>query len=161
MSDKNSEKNYWPHFIVGLVLFTIGMGTWTVVTAINNPVEMDNSYMMNYHQLDKDINKILASEKEFDKRYEFDLLTKDLKEGENTLLIEVKDKNGNIIKDAKIDILVTRPETTKLDKKLKASFKEGKYVAEVVLDKKGRWNIIVRVKIGDLERFKTYKLHTS
>lgn len=157
---KKDQKNYWPHFIVGLVFFTIGMGVWTVVTAINNPVEMDNSYMMNYHQLDKDINKIIESGKKFDKKYRFNLITKTLKEGENTLLIKVSDKEGNIIQNANIDILVTRPETTKFDKKLKASFTDGKYIANVKLEKKGRWNIIIRVKIDGLEKFKTYKLHT-
>ncbi len=157
---KKDQKNYWPHFIIGLVFFAIGMGIWTITTAIENPVELDNSYMMNYHQLDKDINKIIESGKKFDKKYRFKLITKTLKEGENTLLIEVSDKKGNIIQNANIDILVTRPETTKFDKKLKASFKDGKYIAKVKLEKKGRWNIIVRVKIDKLEKFQTYKLHT-
>jgi hypothetical protein len=155
-----NEKNYWPHFIVGLVMFTIGMGTWTLVTAINNPVEMDNSYMRNYHQVDADLNKILQSGFKFDKKYEFSLLNSDLQEGENELKIDIKDKNGNVVKDAKIEILVTRPETTKLDKNLKAQFDGEEYRAKVILDKKGRWNIQIRVVIKDLEKFKTYKLHT-
>ncbi len=157
---KQKEKNYWPHFVAGLILFGIGMGVWTIFMTIDNPVEMDNSYMMNYHQLDRDINKIIESGKKFDKKYDFNLLTKDLKTGENTLLLEVKDKEGNIIKDAKVDILVTRPETTKFDKKIKASFENGKYVAKVNLNKEGRWNLIIRVRIKGLEKFKTYKLHT-
>jgi len=154
------ELNYWPHFIVGLVMFTVGMGTWTLVTAINNPVEMDNSYMRNYHQVDADLNKILQSGFKFDKKYEFSLLNSDLQEGENELKIDIKDKNGNVVKDAKIEILVTRPETTKLDKNLKAQFDGEEYRAKVMLDKKGRWNIQIRVVIKDLEKFKTYKLHT-
>ncbi len=156
-----NEKNYWPHFIIGLVLFTVGMGVWTVMTAINNPVEMDNSYMRNYHQVDADINMIIAKGKAFDKRYDLELLSKNLKEGENTLVISIKDKNGNVVKGMKVDILVTRPETTKLDKNLKAVFDGEYYKAKVVLDKKGRWNIIIRATMGELEKFKTYKLHTS
>jgi len=155
-----NEKNYWPHFIVGLVMFTIGMGTWTLVTAINNPVEMDNSYMRNYHQVDADLNKILQSGFKFDKKYEFSLLNSDLQEGENELKIDIKDKNGNVVKDAKIEILVTRPETTKLDKNLKAQFDGEEYRAKVILDKKGRWNIQIRAIVKNLEKFKTYKLHT-
>lgn len=157
---KQKEKNYWPHFVGGLILFGIGLGVWTIVMTIDNPVEMDNSYMMNYHQLDRDINKIIESGKKFDKKYDFALLTKDLKTGENTLLLEVKDKEGNIVKDAKVDILVTRPETTKFDKKIKAIFENGKYIAKVKLNKEGRWNLIIRVTIDGLEKFKTYKLHT-
>ncbi len=161
MSDKKNEKNYWPHFIVGLVLFTIGMGVWTVMTAINNPVELDNSYMMNYHQVDADINTIIAKGKAFDKKYDLNLLTKELKEGKNILVVEVKDKNGNAVEGVKVDILVTRPDTTKFDKKLKASFDGKNYKAEVVLDKVGRWNIIIKASVGETEKFKTYKLHTS
>ena len=156
-----NEKNYWPHFIVGLVIFTIGLGTWTVVTAINNPVEMDNSYMRNYHQVDADLNKILESGAKFDKKYQLSLENSELKEGENELKIALKDKEGNVINNAKIEILVTRPETTKLDKNLKAEFDGSGYRAKVVLDKKGRWNIQIKAVVKDLEKFKTYKLHTS
>ena len=156
-----NEKNYWPHFIVGLVIFTIGMGTWTVVTAINNPVEMDNSYMRNYHQVDADLNKILESGAKFDKKYQLSLENSELKEGENELKIALKDKEGNVINNAKIEILVTRPETTKLDKNLKAKFDGSGYRAKVILDKKGRWNIQIKAVVEDLEKFKTYKLHTS
>lgn len=157
----NVEKNYWPHFIVALVLFAVGLGVWTIKAAIDNPVELDNSYMLNYHTVDSDINDILKKQQNFDNNYKLDLLTQKLNSGENLIEIVLKDKNDNIIDNAKVEILVTRPDTTKFDKKLTASFKNGKYIAKVNLEKEGRWNIVIKTEIDkDSIGFKTYKLST-
>ena len=62
------EKNYWPHFILLLVFFAIGMGIWTIKSAIDNPVELDNAYMLNYHKVDSNINTILQDQKNFNNK---------------------------------------------------------------------------------------------
>ncbi|WP_281951560.1 FixH family protein [Nitrosophilus kaiyonis] len=157
---KSKEKNYWPHFIVALVFFAIGLGVWTIKAAIDNPVELDNSYMLNYHAVDEDINDILKKQHIFEKNYDLNLLTNKINVGKNKLEIVLKDKNGKVVKNAKIDILVTRPDTTKYDKKVTAKFENRKYVADVDLEHEGRWNIIIKAKIDDAQGFKTFKLTT-
>ncbi len=73
-----SERNYWPHFIIGLVFFAIALGVWTVKNAIDNPVELDNTYMMPYQKVDEEIYDLQKMKKEFQKRYDLQVLTKKL-----------------------------------------------------------------------------------
>ena len=157
---KTDEKNFWPHAIVGLIIFGVILGVWTIKETMKYPVEMDNSYMLNYHKVDANINEILKNQKIFDKNYDLNLLSKKIAVGKNRFEIIIKDKNGNFIKNAKVNILVTRPETTKYDKKIEAENIDGKYVAEFNLNKEGRWNFIVKTKIGKITGYKTYKLST-
>jgi len=156
----NSEKNYWPHFIIGLILFAVTLGIWTIKATMDNPVELDNSYMLNYHAVDEDINEILKKQHIFDKRYDLILSSTKIKLGSNTIELILKDKNGKVIDNADIKILVTRPDTTKYDKKIDAKFENSRYIAHVDLEKEGRWNIVIKTKIGDIEGFKTFKLST-
>ncbi|WP_200762777.1 FixH family protein [Nitrosophilus alvini] len=158
MTEKS--KNYWPHFIIGLVLFSAGLVGWTIKAAIDNPVEMDNSYMLNYHTVDDNINDILKKQQIFDKNYKLAIENEKLELGKNRIVFKLFDKSGNIVENAKVSLLVTRPETVKYDKKIDAKYIGDRYVAEVDLDLEGRWNIIAKVKLPDVEGFKTYKLST-
>lgn len=156
---KNNEVNYWPHFIIALVIFAAMLGVWTIKAAMDNPVELDNSFMVDYHKADEEISKILEKNIAFQKRYDISLLTPKIEIGKNEIIFSVKDKNKNEIKDANITLLFTRPDTTKFDKKLNIKYSNG-YRALVNLDKEGRWNLIIKVKIKDFEGFKNYKLST-
>ncbi len=157
---QKSEKNYWPHFIVGLVIFAAILGVWTIKAAMDNPVELDNSYMLNYHSVNEDINEILKKQQIFDRNYEISLLSPKISYGKNEIVVLLKDKDGNLIKDGEIKILFTRPDTTKFDKKIEPKYEKNGYKADVILDKEGRWNLIVKAKVGDAEGFKTFKLST-
>lgn len=155
-----TQKNYWPHFIIALITFAIALGVWTVKMAIDNPVELDNSYMMKYQDVDENYYKIEQMAKAFDKSYRIKLLNEKLKKGKNRLIFEVLDKKGKPVKDAQVELLITRPETSKYDKKIRALYKNGKYEAEVNLPLEGRWNIITKVTVGNVYRYVTYKRST-
>ncbi len=155
-----SERNYWPHFIIGLVAFAVAMGVWTIRMAINNPVQLDNSFMMKYQDVDNNYYKIEAQAKKFDRLYSVTLENQKLRKGENTIALVVKDRDGHSVENAKVILLLTRPETTKYDKKVIAKYSNGKYVAKVDLPLEGRWNIVAKITIKDLTRYKTYKLST-
>ncbi len=157
---KRTERNYWPHFIVGLVLFAAVLGVWTIKAAMDNPVELDNSYMLDYHNADEEINEILKKQRVFDKKYRVDLKERKISAGENILTILVTDINGSMVKNADVTVLVTRPETTKLDKKLKARKTSQGYQIKVDLEKEGRWNFVVKTEIEEAQGFKTFKLST-
>lgn len=121
---QKSEKNYWPHFIVGLVIFAAILGVWTIKAAIDNPVELDNSYMLNYHAVNEDINEILKKQQIFDRKYEIVLLSPKISYGENEIVLLLKDKEGNVVKDGEIKILLTRPDTTRFDKKFEPKYEK-------------------------------------
>ncbi len=154
------NKNYWPHFIIALVVFAIGMGVWTVKTAIDNPVEIDDTYMMSYQALDKNIYKIEAMKRKFQQRYQVRLLTQKLKFPKTHIEFAILTKDGKPVPDADVVVLLTRPETNKYDIKTHAKYVNGRYVVDAKLPLEGRWNLLLKIKIDDLVDYEKYKLST-
>ncbi len=154
------NKNYWPHFIIALVIFAIGMGVWTVKTAIDNPVEIDDTYMMSYQDLDKNIYKIEAMKRKFQQRYQVRLLTQKLKFPDAHIEFEILTKDGKPVADADVVVLLTRPETNKYDIKTHAKYINGRYAVDAKLPLEGRWNLLLKIKIDDLVDYEKYKLST-
>ena len=157
-SDKQ-EMNYWPYAIVGMILTVVLLGIWTIKVAVSNPVQLDNSYMMKYQDVDENISDILEKQKIFDTKYIIDLSKNILKPGENRIEVALKDRNGNPVDNAEIIAVVTRPTTLKDDIELKEFVQmNDHYVSKPFeLKRGGRWNIQVRVTIGDDVGFKTRK----
>ena len=159
MKKPDNEINYWPYAIVGMILTVVMLGVWTIKTAVQHPVQEANDYMMAYQDVDANINEILASQKAFDARYRIDLGGNRLAEGSNRVVVEVTDKEGRPVSDAEIVAIVQRPTTNKYNIELQ-SFRPqaGRFVSDSFeLKGKGRWNIQVRVRVGDLTGFKTWK----
>ena len=150
-----SQKNYYP---LGLAIFgaalVIGLG-FMIKIAVQNPVEMDNSHMMPYGEFDKNYDKIVEMEKNFDEKFIVStvkpILTKDLAA---TLELNVSDKEGKEA-NAKIVALVTRPDTSKHDIKIETFDKrQTSYVSKpfkVALE--GRWKIIYKIQIDKTQKF--------
>ena len=63
------RKNYWPHAIVASIILIIISCAATIVTAIKNPVELDNFYLDRYQNVDENINEIEASQRRFDSKF--------------------------------------------------------------------------------------------
>ncbi len=158
---ENSKKeiNYWPYAIVGMILTVVVLGIWTIKVAVSNPVQVERSYMMSYQDVDENINEILAKQRAFEAKYNIDLSQNRLKIGQNRVKIVLMDKAGNPVESAKIVAIVTRPTTLKEDIELKNfESRHGEYLSEPFeLKRQGRWNIEVKVVIGEDVGFKTYK----
>lgn len=156
---RNNEINYWPYAIVGMILTVVLLGIWTIKVAVSNPVQLDNSYMMDYQDVDENINEILAKQKVFDSKYRVDLTQNRLKKGENRVVVSLTDIHGNPVDGAEIVAIVARPTTLKGEKKL-GTFKRdgGFYVSDpFAIERGGRWNIQVKVVVGNDIGYKTYK----
>ncbi len=160
MEKKKYERNYWPHAIVISIFLIIGACVWTIIIALDNPVEMDDFYLQKYQDVDKNINLIIKKQKDFFTKYnivnktqKFDLNKK------NNIVCSLIDKNSSKkIENAKVIFHLTRPETTKLDKTIVASLVDGEYIAkDVELKKLGRWQLKVKATIGSNEGFKEYE----
>ena len=159
-SPKKSELNFWPYAILGMILTVVLLGIWTVKIAIKNPVQEDTRFMMKYQDVDENINEILVKQKQFDAKYRVDLSQNRLDIGENRVKIIVQDQEGHPIKDAKIIAMITRPTTSKDDIILKSfeMIESGVWVSKpFVLERGGRWNIEVKIEIGDDVGYQTYK----
>lgn len=171
------KRNYWPLFFIGIFSFTFGMIVWTIISATKVPVHEDESFLLSYHDLDRDFNKVVSSNAKFLSKYDFNILInkKDFNlvisdiylsqrvieekskhkdifiNGNNNIFVSIKDKNGNEIKDAKISLRVSRPTNHNSTIDLASedfTFKNNKYFTDVKLALKGNWNITGTFEIG-------------
>jgi len=158
-SPEKKEINFWPYAIVGMILTVVMLSAWTIKVALKNPVQLENSYMMKYQDVDENINDILEKQRLFDTKYSISLDSNRLKPGKNRIEVRVSDKSGRAVGGAKITVLLTRPDSTQYDVELKEfDYMEGRYLSEeFTLQKRGRWNIVAKVELGNDEGFKKYR----
>jgi hypothetical protein len=152
----------WPIIISLSILAVIGFSVATVKVAINNPVEMSDYGMQNYHEYDRDANDIIEAKIAFDKKYSIAFLTPQISENGSVIEYTVTDKNGKAINNALLDVILTRPDVNKYDINLsKPIVSEGKYTfAPIDLPKAGRWDIMLKVSVGSDKRYYNLKADT-
>jgi FixH len=131
-------------FLAGLIyVLTVAFGT---------SVEMSNDYQMSYKELEKNYDQIIKSEKLFDQKYKVTLLNgRNLGQAGNTVALRIEDAAGNIVKEANVTAVVTRPDTTKHDIILPAfRFENGQHLSiPFDLSKIGRWQISYCIEMAD------------
>ena len=148
-----AKKSFWPYAIVLSIIAIIIACAATIVVAINNPVEMDSSYMQSHQSVDENITFIKESEARFDKKFElkFEPEFKGL-QGKFKFLLTPKSSE---ISSLSYEILLTRPQTNKDNKTLSASWQENDLVSESVSLKEGRWQLLLR--LNDKQDTRYYK----
>jgi hypothetical protein len=170
MANKNKEKTYWPHMILGFLAVGITLSYWTVKSASSIPVQESNNYMMKYQQADMHINEILKRKALFDHKYSIELVDAkvtvlelenakraksekvvELSQGNNNFTYNVKDKQGGIVNDANVSFLLTRPHSVSEDNFIEnVAIKNGKYVIDnISITKAGRYTLQLKVDMGD------------
>ena len=157
-------------FVLGLYLIY-----WTVYMTLSSDVgaDNDNAFLSDYHSVDDNFNQIVIENKKFALNYniKFDLngqeiigLSYDdiflaqrsiqkrkirkniLKVGENNFNVLVQDKSGKIIKDAKVNMLVTKATNHIQDVHLNFNDTSKK---KFQIKSIGYWNITGTVTVGD------------
>jgi nitrogen fixation protein FixH len=161
MSEKSNGR-VWPYAIVLSILFIAGASIATVVIAVNNPVEMSDLDMQGYHHYDANANDIIGAKIAFDKKYTVDYVSKELNQDNAVIAYKVSHKDGKGINDAKINIMVTRPDNHKSDIAFdNAKIDNGVYTFEVgKLPLAGRWDIMAHVVVGENEKYFSLKADT-
>ena len=159
--NKNSGK-IWPYAIGTSIVLVFGACVATVVIATKLPVEKSDTYMTYYQDADKNANKLIRAEIAFNKKYKIEYVTDEFSCEKSTLKYKVTDIESNPVPNAKIKVIVTRPNNHKHDQELVDSrFENGVYVFDSIkLPQKGRWDIMARVDVGELQRFYNVKTDT-
>ncbi|HEX5330673.1 FixH family protein [Sulfuricurvum sp.] len=152
----------WPIIIAVSTAIVIGFGVVTIKTAINNPVEMSDYGMQNYHEYDRDANEIIEAKIAFDEKYSIAFLTPQISEKGTVIEYNLTDKAGKAVNDAKFQVVLTRPDNNKCDVNLSSpTVSEGKYAfAPVDLPKAGRWDIMAKISVGSVQRYYNIKADT-
>lgn len=166
--------NYWPLLFIAIFTFTLGMIIYTIVSAINTPVNEDKTFLLSYHNIDANFNKIMENNDAFVKKYDFiihinkkpfPLSTKDifysqrvlekksthkdlLIKGSNTIIIEVinKETKKNVFFEGAFRVTKSTNNASDID----FSNKNTKmFKSEVIIPIEGNWNITGSVKMKD------------
>ena len=132
--------NLWPSAIILMLTGAIIGGYKTISLAIENPVEQSSIFLEGYHQADKNINQILEDKLIFDKKYQLDISKLKLNKNIISGKIKLLKKDDLSFINANFELLLTRPETTVFDKRLKINDE-----VNFDLPKEGRWIIHLKV----------------
>lgn len=153
----------WPIGITLSIIGVAGLCVWTIKIAQSLPVEMDNTYFVDYRDVDTNANKMILSQKAFDERYSVNFEVKDLVIGENKLDLTIVDKTNTPVDNAVIDLVITRPHTTQTDKNLKVlSHEKGLYRFEpFVIEDQGRWQIQAKTTINNLISYNKFEVNAT
>jgi len=173
------KRNYWPLLFIGIFSFTLSMIIWTIYSATQTPVHEDESFLISYHNLDRDFNKVVSSNTKFKDNYDFnikinqksfDLVISDMflsqrviekkskhkdifNNGKNQITITIKDKKtGKEITNADLSFRISRPtnHNNTLDFKNKDfKIKNNAYNLDVDLPLKGNWNVTGSFNVGN------------
>ncbi|MCW8837426.1 MAG: FixH family protein [Thiovulaceae bacterium] len=162
MSKILASGKIWPYAIGISIMLIFGACVATVVTAAKLPVQKSDTYMMGYQEADANANDLINARIAFDKKYKIEYVTDGLSQENSVLKYKVTDIDGNIVNNAKLKVVVTRPNSHQYDQELqKYKFENGVYVFDSIkLEVPGRWDIMAKVNVDNLERFYNVKADT-
>jgi nitrogen fixation protein FixH len=157
-----SNGKIWPYAIAISILIVFGFAVTTIIVTSTMPVEKSDEYMMYYQEADANANELIEARIAFDKKYKIEYLTDGISCDATNIKYKVTDLDSNPVDDAKIMVIVTRPNNHKHDQELKNPTSEnGVYsFSTITLPEKGRWNIMAKVNVGKLQRFYNVKADT-
>jgi len=151
----------WPYAIGGSIIMVFGFCVATVMVTKNANIQETNEYMTNYQSAEKNANDYINNRISFDKKYKIKYVASKL-DDTSDIFFKVTDLNNKSVENAKLTILVSRPETHEYDLKLQNSIYANKVYTfkDVKLPKIGIWDIITKVEIGKDSRFYNIKIDT-
>ncbi len=160
--NKTSSGKVWPYIIGGSIVMVFGFCVATIITTSQANIQESNAYMTSYQEADAKANDYIKDRIAFDKELRISYVQKKLNQAGSTIEYKIVDKNNNPINNATLEVFISRPETHKYDQKLQNPVVEnGIYkFKDIKFEKAGIYNLIARVKVGDLQRFYNVKVDT-
>ena len=157
-----SSGKIWPYAISISIIIIFGACVATIVVATKLPVEKSDTYMMSYHEADDKANELIEARIAFDKEYKVEYLAKPLSVENTTIDYKVTNNDDNVVDNAKVSIVLTRPNSRKFDMEFNNPiFEDGKYsFSNIQLPKEGRWDVMAKVSVDDLNRYYNVKADT-
>ncbi len=157
-----SNGRIWPYAIGGAITLVFGFCVATIVVTSKLPVENSDTYMTYYQDADANANELIKARIAFDKQYKIEYLTDGISCDATTLKYRVTDLDSNPVNNAKFKVIITRPNNHKHDQELtNPTVENGVYTFPIVtLPEKGRWDIMAKVNVDDLQRFYNVKTDT-
>ena len=152
----------WPYAIGTSITLVFGACIATIVITSKLPVEKSDTYMMGYHEADAKANELIQARIDFDKEYKVTYVTEGLSLNNSVIKYKVTTLDSKDVTNAKIEVVVTRPNNHKYDQTLKSPILvEGVYTfASIELPVEGRWDVMAKISIDDKTRYFNVKADT-
>jgi len=159
---KVNKGKVWAYSVGFSIILVFGFCVATVVVTSQAQVQETNEYMTHYQEAETNANDYINKRIAFDKKYKIKFVYSKMLESGANVKYKVVDLDNNAVKDAKLEILVSRPETHEFDQKFtNALYTNSVYIfSNVKFPKKGIWDIIVKVTVGKDSRFYNIKTDT-
>ena len=159
---KVNKGKIWAYSVGFSIIIVFGFCVATVIVTSNANIQETNEYMTNYQEAENNANDYIDNRIAFDKKYKIKYIYSAMKENGSDVKFQVLNLNNQSVQNAKLEILISRPETHEFDQKLSnAIYKDGVYVfSDVKFAKKGIWDIIAKVSVGKDSRFYNIKIDT-
>ena len=159
---KQSDGRIWPYAIIISILLIVAAGGATIYVALQHPVEMSDSNMQDYHDYDKKANEFITAKIAFKKNYTIAYVSEKLDINDAVVVYKITDTSGASVNDAKLNIVLTRPDNRNNDIVLDSpTVDNGLYTFSVgKLPLVGRWNIMAHIVVGENERYYNMKADT-
>jgi nitrogen fixation protein FixH len=157
-----SNGKIWPYAIGISIVLIFGACVATVIVASTLPVQKSDKFMMDYHDADANANEIIKAQIAFDQKYKIEYLTQGLSTKSTSIRYKISDADAKAINDAKIKVVLTRPNQLQYDIALdNPTVSEGVYTFEnVTLPLEGRWDVMAKIEIGQDSRYYNLKADT-
>jgi len=152
----------WP-IMIGISIFAVVLlGYWTIKETLSADLTESNAYMSKYQSVDENINEIIAKKIAFNKAYRLSYEEIKLSKDGSIIKYKLLTVDGKPVNNAKMKLIISRPVNDTKDITLdKYDVNNGIYRFEKInLPKEGRWDLILKVNIGDKERFYNLKADT-
>ena len=151
----------WPYAIATAIGMVFSFCVVTVYVTSKGHINESNLYMENYHKVDADANRFIEAKIAFNKKYKLTYETKQLSTSGVDVSYKVLTKDGKPVNDAKFKLVITRPDAALDIKPKNPQVKDGVYTFKnVKLPREGRWDLIVKVQVGDDYRYMSLKTDT-
>lgn len=183
MMIKEDKRFMRKEFVYALFIlkFFLGIGLiwWTISMTLSSDVgkDDDNAFLSNYHDVDRDYNKMIKQNNAFEAKYNVKFLFNDeeiigltyqdvflsqraiqarktrkdiVKIGQNKFSVLVQTKDGKTITNKNVEILLTKNTTHEHDVKLTYTNED---IKEFPIDSIGYWNITGTISVGDNKGF--------
>jgi len=152
----------WPYGIGLGITAVFCLGVWTVIETGKADIQPSDDYMTKYQDADANANRLIKSRIAFDKKYMLKYKTEQLKVDGCDVKYKLTNIDGKAVTDATMKLVISRPEVDTYTKSLdNPIFENGEYAfKDIKFPKIGRWNLMLKVKVGNDSRFYNIKADT-
>lgn len=179
MSQKRT--NFWPESVAAILIAAALLLVWTVYKTSSMPVQEENVFMSTYQDVDMNAEDFVRQNNRFFAQYDIKLhsdfvqkeydeefykkrgMFKRVIDPSKPIVLQVVDKKDSAVNVDAINVIISRPTTRASDKEA-ALVKQDRGVyalQEVSFDQSGRWQLVIKVAIGEYVGYKNIEIYVE